>query len=121
MSETIHRPPPAVTSEPVELPPAERVIVDGKPRFVWPSVFRYRWTPEGGQTWETAYPPPPFASPKRMESGVDAIRPPYEIIVFRPASYEALLKSGVLQDPQHWGEERADAGTVIDIRKAPGA
>lgn len=121
MSDTIHRPPPAVTSEPVDLPPSDKVIVDGKPRIVWPSVFRYRWTPEGGTVHETSFPPPPYASPKRMESGVDAIRPPYEIIIFRHASYEALLKSGVLQDPRHWGDERADAGVVVDVRKAQGA
>lgn len=96
-------------------------MVDGEPRLVWPSVFKYRWTPEGGTVHETPFPPPPFASPKRMASGVDAIRAPFEIIVFRPASYEVLLKSGILQEARHWGEERADAGVVTDTRKAPGA
>lgn len=51
-------------------------------------------------------------------SGLEANRLPYEIIVLRLASYEALKASGLLQDPRHWG---TDDTRIIDERKAPGA
>lgn len=113
------RPPPSGTSTATAVPPHDTIMVDGKPRIAWPSVFLYRWTPEGGTMVETSLPPPALPTPRRMEpSGLEANRLPYQIIVTRLASYEALKAAGLLQHPSHWG---TDDATIIDERKAPSA
>lgn len=87
-------------------------------RMAWPTVFIYRWTNGKGDLLETPLPPEPYPAPKRMPSGVDALRPPYSVLILRPEIYDLLRQNGWLQDERHTGRNAAD---IIDQRKAPGA
>lgn len=111
------RPAPPVTSVKVAAPAPTHYTIDGRPRIGWPDTFVYRWTAETGALKETVLPPPLYAVPKRMPSGIDAQRAPFEIIVRNVDLYDALRRDcgHLLDSPEHWGGDRI--GITIDNRK----
>lgn len=100
-----------------EAPSPTRYTVDGKPRIGWPEAMLYRWVDEGGVLRETALPPPLYPVPKRMPSGLDAQRVPYQVITINIDLYDALRRdcAHLMDSAEHWGVERV--GIVVDNRR----
>jgi hypothetical protein len=123
----LHRDPPKpVSTELPALPVPE--IIDG--RLAYPSVFLYEWRVEG-MTFRSPLPPPrmPREAFLAMIEGTARVnRPrmpapgyeptwPYRVVP-KPgmlAVFDALVRTGVLRDPQHTGRARAELEPTLPM------